>query len=206
MCATSEEELMTSEPEAAAAARPARPRDSAATRRALLTAARELFVTVGYDATTVRAIADRAGVNQALLFRHFGNKEALFAEVLSGQAMAMLEDGPPEELLRRTLDAMLVDDPDGTALFYAVLRSTGNSEAGAALRAELEARWASAFAALARADDARDAALRAELLLAWLLGIGLLRTVIATRPMAEAEPRAIIDHVLRTARTLLTGR
>lgn len=182
-----------------------RTRDAAATRRALLEAARELFAAVGYDATTVRAVADRAGVNQALLFRHFGNKEGLFAEAISGDAMAVLEDGPPEDLLRRTLGAIMADDPAGTELFFAVLRSTGSSEAGALMRAELEARWAGAFASLATTDDADDAALRAELVLAWLLGIGLLRTVIATRPIAAADPDAITGHVLRGVRAVLGG-
>ncbi|MGD9988428.1 TetR/AcrR family transcriptional regulator [Pseudonocardia sp.] len=185
--------------------RPPRTRDAAATRRALLAAARELFASVGYDATTVRAVADRAGVNQALLFRHFGNKEGLFAEAISGEAMAVLEDGPPEDLLRRTLDAIMADDPSGTELFFAVLRSTGSSEAGVLLRAELESRWAGAFASLATTDDVDDAALRAELVLAWLLGIGLLRTVIATRPIAGADPATISAHVLRGARAVLDG-
>lgn len=184
-------------------ARAARPRDSSVTRQALLTAARELFATVGYDAATVRAVADRAGVNQALLFRHFGNKEGLFAAAMSGLAMAVLEDGPPEQLLGRTMAALLSDEQDGTQLLFAVLRSTGNSEAVAALRDELEPRWAEAFARLAATDDPADAHLRAELLLAWLLGIGLLRSVISTRPMADADPGAIAAHVERAAAALL---
>ncbi|WP_214370949.1 TetR/AcrR family transcriptional regulator [Pseudonocardia sp. H11422] len=185
------------------APRPARPRDSAATKRALLEAAQELFATVGYDATTVRAVADRAGVNQALLFRHFGNKEALFAEAVSGQAMDLLNEGPPEELLRRILDAMLSEDTSGAELFFSVLRSAGNSDATAALRAELSTGYGSAFASLVRTDDPADAALRAELLLAWLLGIGLLRTVLRTESMAEADAEAISRHVVRAARALL---
>ena len=186
-----------------ASARSARPRDSAATKQALLSAARDLFATVGYDATTVRAVADRAGVNQALLFRHFGNKEGLFAAAMSGQAMAVLEDGPPAQLLQRTLSALLSDGQHGTELLFALLRSTGNSEATAALRAELESRWAGAFARLVPTDDPSDAQLRAELLLAWLLGIGLLRSVIVTRPMAGADPDVVSGHVVRAAAALM---
>ncbi|NMI01854.1 TetR/AcrR family transcriptional regulator [Pseudonocardia acidicola] len=187
----------------ARAGRPARPRDSAATKRALLEAAQELFATVGYDATTVRAIADRAGVNQALLFRHFGNKEALFAEAVAGQAMELLNSGPREELLRRILDSMLSEDTSGAELFFSVLRSAGNSEAAATVRAELGAGYGRAFAAMVPTDDPADAALRADLLLAWLLGIGLLRTVLRTQPMADADSEAISRHVQRAAATLL---
>lgn len=47
------------------------------TRQAILDAAFEMFSTVGYDQTNCRAIALRAGVNQALVKYHFGSKEEL---------------------------------------------------------------------------------------------------------------------------------
>jgi AcrR family transcriptional regulator len=39
---------------------------------------RRLFTERGYTDTTVRNIADRAGVNQSLIFRYFGSKHELF--------------------------------------------------------------------------------------------------------------------------------
>ena len=67
-----------------------RKRDSTATKAALLDAAASLFAERGFDRTTVRDIAKQAGVNQALLFRYFGTKEALFEEVIArtGRARA----------------------------------------------------------------------------------------------------------------------
>ncbi|MHB1549686.1 MAG: TetR/AcrR family transcriptional regulator [Vulcanimicrobiaceae bacterium] len=47
------------------------------TRQRILQATRELFAKKGRRGTTTREIAERAGVNEATLFRHFGNKEAL---------------------------------------------------------------------------------------------------------------------------------
>ncbi|MDP9019177.1 MAG: TetR/AcrR family transcriptional regulator [Candidatus Eremiobacteraeota bacterium] len=47
------------------------------TRERILCAAREIFVLKGPHGTTTREIADRAGVNEATLFRHFGSKFAL---------------------------------------------------------------------------------------------------------------------------------
>jgi AcrR family transcriptional regulator len=71
-------------------------RDADATRTALIAAARELFACDGFDRTTVRGIADRAGVNQALLFRYFGNKEGLFAEAIRDElARAYIAAGGP---------------------------------------------------------------------------------------------------------------
>ncbi len=42
-------------------------------------AVRRVFAEKGFDGTTTRALADAAGVSEALLFKHFPNKEALFS-------------------------------------------------------------------------------------------------------------------------------
>jgi AcrR family transcriptional regulator len=47
------------------------------TRARILVAARELFERNGTRGTTTREVAERAGVNEATLFRHFGSKGAL---------------------------------------------------------------------------------------------------------------------------------
>src|SRR5579862_6577663 len=48
-------------------------------RTAILHAVRRVFAEKGFDGTTTRELADAAGVSEALLFKHFPNKEALFA-------------------------------------------------------------------------------------------------------------------------------
>ncbi|MDQ4119724.1 MAG: TetR family transcriptional regulator, partial [Actinomycetota bacterium] len=161
--------------------------------------------------TTVRAIAERAGVNQALLFRYFGNKEALFARVLAAQAMEVLHGGPPEELLERTLRSILVPAGPGAAarsgLFDSALRSAGSSEVIDALRDELGAAYTAEFAAIAGGDgpDAPDARLRAELLLGWLLGVNFLRNVLHSETITDADPDVVIGHVVRAAATMVHG-
>jgi AcrR family transcriptional regulator len=40
---------------------------------------RRVFAEKGFDGTTTRELADAARVSEALLFKHFPNKEALFA-------------------------------------------------------------------------------------------------------------------------------
>ena len=47
------------------------------TRSRILAAARDLFECKGTRGTTTREVAERAGVNEATLFRHFGSKRAL---------------------------------------------------------------------------------------------------------------------------------
>ena len=48
----------------------------------ILQAADELFGSAGFDATTTREIAERSGVNKALIHYHFKSKEALFENLL----------------------------------------------------------------------------------------------------------------------------
>ena len=51
------------------------------TRQRLIEAAAQVFAEEGYARATTRALAAAAGVNEVTLFRHFGNKESLFAAV-----------------------------------------------------------------------------------------------------------------------------
>src|SRR5437764_7971119 len=48
-------------------------------RAAIIKAVRRVFAEKGFHGTTTRALADAAGVSEALLFKHFPNKEALFS-------------------------------------------------------------------------------------------------------------------------------
>jgi AcrR family transcriptional regulator len=188
------------QPRTARPARTARPRDAAATRAALLDAGLALFASAGYDATTVRAVADRAGVNQALLFRYFGSKEGLFAEAVLGPAVQLLADGPREDLLERTVAAILAADDCGSEVLMAVLRATGSAQVGGEVRQRVGAAYTDAFGPLVVTDDPADAAVRAELLVAWLFGIAVVQALPGRTP---PDPAAVTAHVLRTADVLL---
>jgi AcrR family transcriptional regulator len=55
-------------------------------RQQILTAAMRLFSRHGFDGTTTREIAHAAGVNEAIIFRHFTSKDELYWAVVSEQA------------------------------------------------------------------------------------------------------------------------
>ncbi|MFC5076622.1 HTH-type transcriptional regulator BetI [Vibrio thalassae] len=55
-----------------------RPRKQTDARKKLLEHARDLFVVMPYDKVSTRLIAQRAGVNIAMIRYYFGNKEGLF--------------------------------------------------------------------------------------------------------------------------------
>ena len=48
-------------------------------RAAIVKAVQRVFAKKGFHGTTTRELADAAGVSEALLFRHFPNKEALYS-------------------------------------------------------------------------------------------------------------------------------
>ncbi len=72
------------------------------TRTRILGAARELFERNGTRGTTTREVAERAGVNEATLFRHFGSKRHLLD--------AMREQASDPEALRITLAGLSGED------------------------------------------------------------------------------------------------
>lgn len=69
---------------------------TSSTRDRILAAARELFAAGGFKGTTTAAIARRAKVNEALIFRHFPGKTDLYAAILQ----AKLADEQVTRILR----------------------------------------------------------------------------------------------------------
>jgi AcrR family transcriptional regulator len=179
-----------------------RRRDADATRAALLTAARDLFAERGFDQTTVRDIAARAGVNQALLFRYYGSKDGLFHAIMTSTGRELIDETPPEYVLARTLQRMLSPGaPTAEASpFYAILRSAAHQGAASAMREKMGGQYVDVLATL---TDEPNAELRADLVLAWILGIGLLRYVLVKEPIAHADPDEISDCVLKAVSVIL---
>jgi AcrR family transcriptional regulator len=106
-------------------------------------AARALFREQGFDKTTLREIAARAGMGASSIYRHIRSKEELLVDELADlqqRAWRRLRTGPARALparerLRRFLDAehaLLVGAPD---LATIALRATTHPEARVARRA-----------------------------------------------------------------------
>jgi AcrR family transcriptional regulator len=60
-----------------------------ATRERILNAAEQLFVSQGFEATSLRRITSEAGANLAAVNYHFGSKEALLREVFERRLRAL---------------------------------------------------------------------------------------------------------------------
>lgn len=179
---------------------PERRRDAARTRQALLGAASALFAERGFDGTTVRDIARRAEANQALVFRYFGSKESLFEEVMAGAGRDRLAGTPAEQLLAEALRDLLAPASERDRSLEAFLRSGGGGGAVSAVRRKFGEEYARVLSTL---TDAPDAALRADLALSWLLGIGLMRVVVPKEPLSTADSAEVSALVLDAMATLL---
>jgi AcrR family transcriptional regulator len=128
---------------------PRRRAQADATRGAVLSAARDLFVERGYVATTVRAIADRAGVSPETVYATFGNKRSLLSSVLD---VSIVGDDEMVPLLERPWVREMRDEPDprrrlrilarnGTVILERIAPIHGVLHAAAAADPEVASLW-----------------------------------------------------------------
>lgn len=90
-------------------------RDEAArtTRRRVVDAARELFLTEGYAGTTVRKIAASAGVSEQTVYTRIGNKAAILKAVYD---VMLAGDDEPVPVAERPEFLRMRDAPDARSL------------------------------------------------------------------------------------------
>jgi TetR/AcrR family transcriptional regulator, transcriptional repressor for nem operon len=180
-----------------------------------LEAAIECFWHRGYEATSVRDLADKMGISGPSLYNTYGDKRALFAQALehyvdhSARALIKrLETSlPPKQAVRRFIEEIIdrsVNDRERRGCFLinsALEVAPHDRQLGALVAdrlAEIEAffyrsiKAAQAKGAVPRNRVARDLA---RLLLGVLLGI---------RVLARSKPeRALLQGVARPALALL---
>lgn len=183
-----------------------RPRNEQ-TRAAILGAAGDLLREQGYDAATISAIAERAGVGRQTLYRWWPSKAALFADaVLGGAAGLETEDTPAGDTasipawvarfggvlttpdsaaLVRALTAAAAADADESEKLYAQLTKPAHAQLAGLLEA-------------AGRTGPRDAELLADAMLGALLFRALTRSPIdddytarlARLALGDAPPEA----------------
>ena len=71
-------------------------------RDQILRVAIELFSQRGFSGTTTKEIANAAGVSEAMVFRHFANKEELYSAILDHKACNRAFQNPFEEIGEKT--------------------------------------------------------------------------------------------------------
>ncbi|MEU4154877.1 TetR family transcriptional regulator [Actinoplanes sp. NPDC026670] len=185
-----------------------RRRDATKTRQLLLEAALQRFTRDGYAATTVRDIADDAGVNVALISRYFKSKEGLFEACLTSSVDEVRRtngDTPlsrtPEAIARQIAGPCTEGLPHHLVL---LLRSSGDESADR-IRLDLLRSYGQRLSVAAGwPEDDEEMLLRAQIVLAAATGIALLRTKSGLEPLASATAedlvpplRDLIDALLK---------
>lgn len=99
------------------------------TKKRILLAAKELFEEKGFDRTTVREVAAKAGANVALINYHFGSKENLLTDIveeMTSETRLKLTDiqnsalGPAEKL--RQVIELYVDRLHSNSSYYQMIQ------------------------------------------------------------------------------------
>jgi AcrR family transcriptional regulator len=159
----------------------------------------------------MRAIATEAGVDAALVVHFFGNKPALLAEAVEWPfdpevEMPKLLAGGRRQVGRRLVE-LFVSTWDEEGLRHPVLimlRAAATEPRAAELLGDfMRLHLLTPLTSRLEVDQPE---LRAELVQSQLVGLGLMRYVIAAEPIASAEPTQIVDWLAPTVQRYLTGK
>jgi AcrR family transcriptional regulator len=184
--------------------RPGRPRSDEA-HAAILAASIALIREVGYDAVTMEAIAARAGVGKATVYRRWAGKETLVAEALKGivSRLPVPDTGSTAgDLLMLTRGTLsLYHDPATLGLLTGLIAAMARSEviAQAVRSGFVAARIDVMRHLLRRGIDRGDLRADADMDLAveLLAGPLLHRALITAGPMNDDLARGTVDVVMR---------
>ena len=183
-------------------ARPTRAQQRHQTEARILAAARQLFAELGYDRTTIRAVATAAGVDAGLVMHYFGTKDELFSRAADLPADE-LPSGTAEQVAEALLTSLAKRLDSEPVASLAVLRSMlTNTDAADLYRTAAAPQLSQITAAIPTAD----AELRASLLSAIVHGVIIERYLLRLGRLTNASPDQIIDLLRPCFRTLATAQ
>ncbi len=190
--------------------RPGPRSDRVDVRGDILGSARALFATRGFKGTTMRAVAEGAGVDVALVPYYFGNKDGLFAAVLElpvdphqkiDEIFAQGLDGVGERIVRAV--AALLDDPvTGPALLGLMRSAMTEGPANGVVREFIDNVIIGAYARHLPGPDARR---RAALAASQIVGLAMARRVVGIEPLASMTVDELVAHVGPTLQRYLAA-
>ena len=162
----------------------------------ILAAARALFAQGGYPATTMRAVAERAGVNQALIRHFYGSKQQLFlaATSLPADAISLMLDTlehTPRDVLGEHIVRAFVriwQDSATSPQVRAFFRAAAGTEEGASTARQLADHvLVPRVTAILGIEPTRVAAMLAQ-----LLGYAFLARIVGATPLAAATEDDVV--------------
>lgn len=180
-------------------------------REQILAAAATVFGDLGYDGATIRLIAERAGVDSALVHHYFGSKADLFAAAIDipiNPASTLPEvigtdlDSAGERLVRFVVE--LWDRPAFRERGVAMLRSVIGNRKTASLMVGFVSRELIRHIGerIGPGDEGRT---RASLVASQVVGLMVTRYVLELEPIASTPAEDLVAAVGPTLQRYLTG-
>ncbi len=179
----------------------------------ILTAAEDVFLEQGYGAATMDDIAARAGASKATMYKHFGSKEALFAEIVSRSVPDITRGSTRALQAEGTLHAVLVNwslellkhitPPRSVAMYKLIIAESSRSPELAKIYYEKGPasgqRQLTEFFRQAAADGRMrcpDPKLASRLFMAATFGDGFERAVFVVDPDSERTTKVYVNEAV----------
>jgi AcrR family transcriptional regulator len=181
---------------------PRRLRNAVASRQLLVDAACKLFSERGYERTTLRDIGEIAGIDPALIARYFGNKAALYIAAVA--ADRGLSDSEQDFTRLEPFARWLIERIDRSGpgpILQALLRSDTAEEIRTAAADRLYDRVIQPMEGQINKCGFDRPRLRAEMVVAGLIGILIGRSLGSFPALGLATPDELIDLVVSSLRT-----
>lgn len=184
------------------------------TRGGILAAALSLFAERGYAGTSIRAVAAGAGVDPALVHHYFGTKEGLFRATLDTpidpeELVGRIVTGDPADAPRRLVETFFAvwDSPEtGPAMVSFLRRVLADQQSATLFRDFMGATLLRSLAArLVEGTDQQVAAARVQLAVSQLVGLVIIRKVLAMEPLASLTSAQLTDAVTPSVARYLRG-
>ena len=190
---------------------PPGPRDARGVLAAkILAAAREAFAETGWAGTTIRAVARAAGVDPALVYHYFGNKDGLLDAATN----------PPQRWLQTVANTWATPVPElGTALLRLMLGAWADDEIGPVLRAVLQTAAhepttreklrrvveTSLMGVSQLGVDERDRTVRSGLVSSQLMGLAMMRYIWKIEPVASMSDDELVAAIAPNLQHYIEG-
>jgi len=177
----------------------------------ILNTARAEFSAHGFGGTTMRAIAQAATVDAALIHHFFLSKEGLFTAAVQDafvvpDLVPTVVEGSVERTGERTARAFIThwETPDVRHRLIGVLRSVMAFEGAHAALCDFLG--SEILQPITAALGNGKSELRASLVGSQLIGIALMRYVICSEPVVSLRPEQVVFCIADTCQYYLTGR
>jgi AcrR family transcriptional regulator len=177
------------------------------TRTAILTSARQMLASRGFEATTIRAVAAAAGVDPSMVMRYYGSKEGLVSAAVDIDLLLPRASDLPKDRIGESLARHLVSRWEGELsdeFITLLLRSAGtNKSAAEQFRIIFEGQVLKFVREVA--GDGPGTRRRAGMVSSQVLGLSYCRYILELPAVTEMDRETLVATLGPVLQHYLTG-